>query len=92
MDIDSEIEIVNYCCKYCDKQFTSKQTLDKHVINCVEKYKDEINKLNCKLDEKENKIKELDEKLVEAEQKLKTVRLEVENEFYKNLTLDSNSS
>ena len=51
MDINSEIEIINYSCNYCNKKFTSKQTLDKHITNCVEKYKDEIKKLKQEITE-----------------------------------------
>ena len=81
MDINSEIEIINYSCNYCNKKFTSKQTLDKHITNCVEKYKDEIKKLKEEITEQNLIINENKQE----NQKLKNhiIELKTENHLLK---------
>ena len=87
---NEEIKRITFDCEYCNKQFSSKQRLNFHSENCIDKYKKIIEDLNQKLGKNEKIIEQKDfeinelEKLVEEQnQQMKTIRLEVENEFYK---------
>ena len=82
---NTNVEHISYDCKFCGKKFTQSNHLSRHLPTCLDKYKFELN-------EKDNKIKDLEDKLLEAEQKIKTIRLEVENEFYKNQSKENQST
>ena len=71
-----EIEQKSYPCKHCGKSFSSKLCYQNHTDICVIKLKNTIEELTNKLDERDKKIENY-------KQQIKTIRLEVENEFYK---------
>lgn len=70
-------------CGYCDKSFTSRSNLNKHIINAckVKKLEDEKIQNQLKIMEIENKL--IKEKLELSEKHCKT--LEKENEYHKQL-------
>ena len=80
-----EINSITYDCKYCKKQFSTNQRLTKHTLICIDKYKFELNQKNI-----ENF--HLKEEIEILKDKIKTVRLEVENEFYKNQSKENQST
>jgi hypothetical protein len=83
-NIDSdEVDNVqtSFVCKYCEKDFSSNHRYQKHQDICLLKHKHVIKNKDCEIEMMKEKIGFL-EKLVE-EQNQKTIRLEVENEFYK---------
>tara|TARA_Y100000389_G_scaffold170407_1_gene177427 strand:+ start:559 stop:1419 length:861 start_codon:yes stop_codon:yes gene_type:complete len=87
---NEEIKRITFDCEYCNKQFSSKQRLNFHSDNCIDKYKKIIEDLNQKLcknekitEQKDCEIKELEKIIEDQKQEMKTIRLEVENEFYK---------
>ena len=82
---NSNVEHISYDCKFCDKKFTQANHLSRHTPTCIEKYKFE-------LVEKDNKIIELEEKLLKAEDKIKTVKLQVELDFYKSHSKENQST
>ena len=75
-ETDLEIENKSYPCKFCNKNFSSKICFQKHLDICVLKLKSIIKELSDNLDKKEKIIEE-------QKQHMKTIRLEVENSFYK---------
>jgi hypothetical protein len=74
--VDLEIDKRSYLCKFCNKSFTSKVCFQKHLDICIVKLKNTIKELSVELDRKEKIIEE-------QKHQMKTIRLEVENEFYK---------
>ena len=75
-ETDLEIENKSYQCKFCNKNFSSKICFQKHLDICVIKLKIVIRELSHNLNEKEKIIEE-------QKQRMKTIRLEIENSFYK---------
>lgn len=72
----SNIETKFFKCEYCKKDFTTKQYFEKHTKICVNKLKDENTLLTAQLSEAR-------ERILDLENNMKTVRLEIENEFIK---------
>ena len=91
---DEEVIKISFDCEYCKKEYPSKQRLKAHKENCLEKYKKIIKDQNDEMENKDKnykivinqkdfKIKELEDEIENYKQQMKTIRLEVENEFYK---------
>ena len=69
-----DIEIVNYPCEYCEREFTTRQAYKKHNDICISRYKQEISLLRTELDEKTNKNTELDQKILILETENRMLR------------------
>ena len=84
--LDSEIDIidnVSFVCKYCEKDFSSNHRYQKHQDICLLKHKHIIKNKDCEIEMMKEKICFLEKLVEEQNQQMKTIRLEVENEFYK---------
>ena len=81
-----DTDIKSFNCEYCKKNFTTKNNLSRHYKSCIEKYKKLLSLSETKLNEKDQHILNLEQKNRELEEQLKIVRLEVENEMYKERT------
>ena len=81
-DIKKTEKIV-YKCEFCNKDLTSRANLTRHQSICLDKYKQENNKLTKIIHDKNEELRITNSKIIELELKLKTQRLEIENEIYK---------
>jgi|UniRef100_A0A6C0J1C6 hypothetical protein len=81
-----DTDIKSFNCEYCKKNFTTKNNLSRHYKSCIEKYKKLLSLSETKLEEKDKHILNLEQKNRDLEEQLKIVRLEVENEMYKERT------
>ena len=85
-NIDSdEVDNVqtSFVCKYCEKDFSSNHRYQKHQDICLLKHKHVIKNKDCEIEMMKEKIGFLEKLVEEQNQQMKTIRLEVENEFYK---------
>ena len=87
-------DVISFNCEFCKKNFTSKHRYEGHMDICVSKLKKIIDNKDKIIENKdkeliqviENKDAELkvaNDRINELELKLKTQRLEIENELYK---------
>ena len=84
--IDTEtdiIENISFVCKFCEKDFSSNHRYQKHLDICLLKHKHIIKNKDCEIEMMKEKICFLEKSVEEQTQQMKTIRLEIENEFYK---------
>ena len=85
-NIDSdEVDNVqtSFVCKFCEKDFSSNHRYQKHLDICLLKHKHIIKNKDCEIEMMKEKICFLEKSVEEQTQQMKTIRLEIENEFYK---------
>ena len=80
-------DLISFNCEFCKKKYTTKQRYNIHIDNCVDRLKHIIEnkdkELSQVIENKDAELKVANDRINELELKLKTQRLEIENELYK---------